>query len=72
MRFDYKSCTIDATTREAGGTFFPTAALCRLRAEGEALSEDRKNLSGGVASFRTSDEAVVFALNWAIGWIDDV
>ncbi len=68
--FDYKSCIISATAREAGGPFFPVAARCHLRPE-EVSSDYRKYLSEDVESFRTPNEAVVCALNWAIGPIDE-
>lgn len=67
MRFNSTTFQIDPTPRHADGAYRANARIsCRL-ADGE---ESAVHSSGDLAAFDAREDAVVFAKEWAIAWLD--
>jgi hypothetical protein len=68
MQYEYGGWNIDATPDFSLGKFFARARLTRGSPDSEEDSE--MHVGRDLAWFDSEDEAVQFAHQWAIAWID--
>ena len=68
MQYEYGGWTIDTTPDFSLGKFFARAALTRASPDPEADAEMHEGRD--LAWFASEDEAIEFARQWAITWID--
>jgi hypothetical protein len=69
MHFHYRRCTVDATPEFSMGRYFARAKIeffQDLSTNGTAIYE-----SDDLGDFDSAIDAVVFARQWAIDWIDE-
>lgn len=68
MQYEYGGWNIDATPDFSLGKFFARARLTRALPDSEEDAE--MHVGRDLAWFDNEDEAVQFAHQWAIAWID--
>jgi hypothetical protein len=69
MQYEYSGWIIDATPDFSLGKFFAHVRLIRASPDSEADAE--MHIARDLAWFDSEDEAVRFAHQWAIAWIDE-
>ncbi|WP_208866441.1 hypothetical protein [Paraburkholderia lacunae] len=69
MQYEYGGWTIDATPDFSLGKFFARATLTRASPDPEAGTKMHEGRD--LAWFDSESEAIEFARQWAITWIDD-
>ncbi len=67
MRFNSTTFQIDPTPRRADGEYMAHAKISCRQADG---GESDVHVSGDLAAFDAREDAVVFAKEWAIAWLD--
>ncbi|WP_423382420.1 hypothetical protein [Burkholderia sp. LMG 32019] len=67
MQLDSTRLHIDPTPRRADGEYMAHARISINRADG---SECDVQLSGDLAGFDVREDAIAFAKNWALEWLD--
>jgi len=67
MHFNSTTFRIDPTPRRADGEYLAHARISRRLADG---SESDVHMSGDLAAFDGREEAIVYAKEWAIAWLD--
>ncbi|SAK68953.1 hypothetical protein [Caballeronia ptereochthonis] len=67
MHFNSSTFQIDPTPRRADGEYMAHARIvCRLAGGGEP----DVHMSGDLAAFDLREDAIVFAKEWAIAWLE--
>lgn len=67
MQIDSTRFRIDPTPRRADGEYMAHARISACRADG---SEFDIHMSGDLAGFDRREDAIDFAKNWALQWLD--
>ncbi|SAL59621.1 hypothetical protein AWB68_02998 [Caballeronia choica] len=70
MRYDYKLHHIDATAREGHGAYFADAYVDKFPSTFDKVRGICELVDASLIGFETPDQAVVFALNCGVAWID--
>lgn len=70
MRYDYKLHHIDATAREYHGSFFADAYIAKFPSPFDKARDICELVDASLIGFETPGQAVVFALNRGVAWID--
>lgn len=69
MLYEHGGWNIDATPNFSAGRYFAHARLTRVSSnDGE---EPEMHIERDIAWFESESEAVQWAYQWAIGWIDE-
>lgn len=67
MRFNSTTFRIDPTPRRADDEYMAHARISCSRPDG---SEHEIHLSGDLAGFHVREEAITYARQWAMEWLD--
>lgn len=67
MQIDSTRFRIDPTPRRADGEYMAHARISTCRADGSELDI---HMSGDLAAFDKRDDAIAFAKDWALQWLD--
>lgn len=68
MLYEYGGWNIDATPNVSAGKFFAHARLTRISSkDGE---EPEMHVERDIAWFENKSEAIQWAYQWSVGWID--
>lgn len=69
MQFESKAFQIDPTPRRADGEYIAHARISRALAA--QAGESQIHASGDLAAFDSREDAIAYARQWAIAWIDE-
>ncbi len=67
MRFNSTTFRIDPTPRRADDEYVAHARISSRRPDG---GEDEIHLSGDLAGFHVREDAINYAREWAMAWLD--
>ncbi|WGY70554.1 hypothetical protein KEC55_26370 [Burkholderia cepacia] len=67
MLFDTTRFRIDPTPRRADGEYIAHARITTILLDGD---EQEVHASGDLAGFDARDDAVIYATQWAKGWLN--